>query len=68
MFSESGEVSQMRVMSMLSLLVGSFLAIYGIEKSTVDYSGLTMLAGLFVGAAFTGKVMQKKVETDGKNS
>ena len=68
MFSETGEVSEMRVMSLISLFVGSFIAIYGMTKTPVDYSGVAMLAGLFIGAAFTGKIAQKRVEVDGQKS
>lgn len=68
LFSDSGDVSEMRVMSMLALLVGSALAFIGIGKPQIDYSGLTMLVGAFIGAAFTGKVMQKRVEQDGKKT
>lgn len=62
MLSESGTISSMRVMSLIALLFSGVIAVYGMSKNNIDYSGLTMLSGVFVGVAFTGKVMQKRVE------
>ena len=61
MFSESGEVSTMRVMCVVALIVGAAIGIYGIVESK-DLTGTSMLAGVFVGAAFGGKAWQKVSE------
>jgi hypothetical protein len=63
LFSDSGEISMMRVMAMISLLAGIILAFVGISKTPIDYSGVSLLVGVFVGAAFGGKVAQKSVES-----
>jgi hypothetical protein len=65
LFSENSGVSMMRVMSILALLAGIAIAFVGLNKLPVDYSGISLLAGAFLGAAFGGKVMQKRVETTG---
>jgi hypothetical protein len=49
-------------MSLISLLVGSLLAILGLYLK-VDLLGLSALVGVFVGSGFTGKVAQKFAET-----
>lgn len=61
MFSENSTVSSMRVMAVLSLMNGMGIAIYGIYKGA-DLTGVAALSGVFVMAAFTGKVAQKVVE------
>jgi hypothetical protein len=65
LFSEDGGVSMMRVMSILSLLAGIAIAFVGLGKVPVDYSGIALLTSAFLGAAFGGKVMQKRVEAGG---
>lgn len=52
-FSSSSDVSCMRVMSFISLLIGGYLAVTGHDTSV----------GVFVMAAFGGKVAQKFAET-----
>lgn len=61
MFSESSDISSMRVLSFLSLVMGGIIATVGMYKQ-VELSGLSMLTGVFVGSAFGGKVMQKFAE------
>lgn len=63
MISNSPLVSSMRVMGIFSLLVGAFLAIAGMYKG-LNLLELSALCGVFVGAAFGGKVAQKKIESD----
>lgn len=53
MFSEKGDISAMRVMSMIALLAGIGLA----------YQGKDSCVMIFITAAFTGKLAQKAVET-----
>lgn len=65
LLSESGDVSCMRLMSLLSLLVGAALALYCLHKGT-DIAGATPVISVFVGAAFGGKVWQKYAETAAK--
>lgn len=68
LFSESSGISSMRVMGMISLLIGGALAFYGMTKSNIDYSGLSLLVGTFVISSFGGKVLQKREELNGAKS
>lgn len=52
LFSESGSVSMMRVMSLISLLMGCYLASVGKDTSV----------SIFLSAAFLGKAGQKYFE------
>jgi Na+(H+)/acetate symporter ActP len=52
LFSENSSVSMMRLMSLVSLLIGGYLAIKGKDASVI----------VFVTAAFGGKVIQKQIE------
>ena len=64
LFSENSGVSMMRIMSILALLAGIGIALYGMTKLPVDYSGITLLTSVFLSAAFGGKVMQKRIEVN----
>jgi hypothetical protein len=55
MFSESGDISCMRVMSFVALLAAIGLAFTGHDNSVL----------VFVGAAFGGKIAQKHIELNG---
>lgn len=68
LFSESGDFSMMRLMSLLCCLASIGLAVLGICKANIDYSGVTMLCTAFLTAAFGGKIMQKRIEIDGAKS
>jgi hypothetical protein len=61
LLSETGELSTMRVMSFVSLALGGAVAIIGLLKGK-DLTSLALLSGVFVGAAFGGKVAQKSKE------
>jgi hypothetical protein len=61
LFAENSEVSSMRVMSMLALLIGSGIAFYGVHVGR-ELAGLSALVSVFVGSAFAGKVVQKFAE------
>jgi hypothetical protein len=63
LFSENNSVSMMRLMSLVSLLMGCAIAVYGLSKSPVDYSGISLLVSVFITAAFGGKIAQKMQET-----
>ena len=65
LFNENGRVSMMRLMSLLSLFAGIAVAIIGMNKPVVDYSGISLVASVFLSAAFGGKVLQKRIEVDG---
>lgn len=52
LFSDNGDVSMMRVMSLMSLMAGMWLAFTGHDSCVL----------IFVSAAFAGKVSQKAVE------
>jgi len=52
-FSEDSDISIMRVMSVISLLIGGYLALKGQDASV----------STFVYAAFAGKAVQKYIET-----
>lgn len=49
LFSDSGNISMMRVMSIISLCMGCLLAFMNKDATVI---------GIFVGAAFTGKAVQ----------
>lgn len=62
LFSESNHASMLRVMSLISVITASIIAIVGLFKASPDYSGLSLLCGTFLASAFAGKVTQKAVE------
>lgn len=61
LFSEKGDISAMRVMCMLSLITGCYIGIAGLyqNKALTDVS---VLVGVFLSAAITGKAVQKRSE------
>lgn len=63
LLSSSSGVSMMRFMSLICCLAAIAIAIIGLRRPTVDYSGLSLLCGAFLGAAFTGKILQKNIES-----
>lgn len=64
LFSENGDISSMRVMAVLALLMAGTIAILGLYK-TSDLTGLSMLVGAFLASAFGGKVAQRAYEVEG---
>jgi uncharacterized membrane protein YfcA len=62
MLSEKSNVSSVRVMSLISCLSAVGIAVYGLNRPSIDYSGLSLLCGTFLGAGFGAKVWQKKIE------
>lgn len=64
LFNENSSVSSVRVMSIVCCITAIILAFVGINKTPIDYSGLSLLCGTFLGAAFTGKIVQKRIEVD----
>lgn len=55
LFSEDSDVSMVRFMALLSLLLGCFLAIIGRDATIVS---------VFVGGAFGAKIIQKQIEVN----
>lgn len=53
LFSEEGSVSMVRLMALISLLTGCYLAIIGRDTGIVS---------IFVTSAFGSKIMQKHLE------
>lgn len=68
LFSEAGHYSLMRVMALLCCLTAIGIAMMGINKDLVDYSGLSLLVSAFLTAAMGGKIMQKRIEVSGAKS
>jgi len=61
LFAESGSVSMMRVLSLITTLAAIAIALWGLYLGR-DLSGLSILTGVFLSAAFGGKVWQKSLE------
>lgn len=61
LLSEGSDVSCMRLMSILSLLIGAILTFY-IVRINYNLSEATPVIGIFVGSAFGGKIWQKTIE------
>lgn len=61
LLAEDSKVSMLRLMSLLSLLIGSGIAIYGIANNK-DLGGVAEVCSVFVISAFGGKVGQKWME------
>lgn len=66
LLSESGDVSMMRLLSLICVLTACFLAIYGVEHDK-DLNAMAMLCSAFLGIGIGGKVMQRKVESSEKD-
>ncbi len=61
LISENSSLSSLRAMSLGCCLFACILAVYGVYKG-IDLTGLSELCGVFLAAAFTGKVAQKHIE------
>jgi len=61
LLSENGLISTTRLMSILSILIGAVIALYGVYMGK-DLGGIAQVCAVFVGSAFTGKVVQKYME------
>lgn len=62
LLSDNSGVSMMRLMSLLSLLFGAVIAFISLGKGR-DLGADSTAIGIFVGAAFGGKVWQKSIES-----
>jgi hypothetical protein len=58
LFSEESPISMMRILSLIGTITGVALAFVGVIMNR-DLMGLSTLVGVFVGASFAGKVVQK---------
>lgn len=63
LFSDSGTISSMRVMAMTCCITAIGIAVVVVCKDKPDYAGASILCGVFLGAAFGGKIAQKNIET-----
>lgn len=61
MLNESGTVSSVRFMALACVACASACAFYGLYSGK-DLTGVSVLCGVFLSAAFGGKIMQKKFE------
>lgn len=66
LLSENGTISTMRLMSIIALIVGAILAMYGLYEGR-DLAGVAQLSAVFVGSAFAAKFTQKLIETPKKD-
>ena len=62
LLSEDSKLSSLRVMGFVALFAGVGIAAYGLYMNR-DLVGLSALTGVFVAAAFGGKVSQKILES-----
>lgn len=67
LLDENSTISSMRFMSITSLFIGGIIAAVGVYRAT-DFTGIGLLVSIFVGAAFTGKVLQKNAEIKSEDS
>lgn len=67
LLSESPKLSSTRFMALVSLFAGIIIAFIGLSKHPDKLPDVTLLSGMFVGVAFTGKVTSKFVEVSGNN-
>jgi hypothetical protein len=61
LLSEKSTLSALRVMSLTTCYSACLIAFYGVYKQ-YDASGIATICGVFLTAAFTGKVVQKNIE------
>lgn len=58
LFSDTGSVSMMRMLSLICVLTASVIALYCIYMDR-NMDAASVLCGVFLGFAFTGKAVQK---------
>lgn len=61
LLSQKSDVSMLRFMSLLSLLIGGVIGCFGVYAGR-DLIGLSALVGVFISGSFGGKVSQKFAE------
>jgi hypothetical protein len=62
---EQSGVSAMRAMSLISLFLGSLIALIAVYRNC-DLNGSVPMVSIFIGSAFGGKVWQKYAEKEKK--
>lgn len=62
LLGERGDVSTVRVMSLWSMVIGSVIALHAVFACKAIPPGVIELVGIFMTAAFAGKVMHKHAE------
>lgn len=62
LFSESSDVSMTRFLSFISVMSAVVIAVSAVAKEA-DLNATSMLCGVFLAAGFTGKVMQRSIES-----
>lgn len=66
LFSDTGTVSMMRVLSLICVLTASGIAIHAVTVGS-DLNAAAILCSVFLGAGITGKVVQKGLENGKKD-
>lgn len=61
LFSDSGSVSMVRVLSLICVFTAAGIAIHAVSKGS-DLNAASVLCGTFLGAGIGGKVAQKITE------
>lgn len=62
-FSAQGNISAMRIMAFIALMVAAFVAIYALIMGR-DLTAASVLCGAFLAAAFGGKALQSFSENN----
>ncbi len=66
LFSDSGDISMMRVLSFICVITASFIALRAVSVGS-DLNAAAVLCGVFLGAGISGKVVQKVTEVKDVN-
>ena len=67
LLAENGEISMVRLLSLMCVTTASVLAFLGIYSTSHSLESVSMLCGTFLTAGLTAKVMQKKMEVQAVN-
>lgn len=62
LFSDSGNVSMTRFLSFLCVLAALLIALVSVVRDS-DLNAASILCGVFLTAGFTGKVVQRSIES-----
>jgi len=62
LLNSKSDMSMMRFLALISLLVAGTIACFGVYEGR-DPIGLAALCGVFIGGSFGGKVSQKYIES-----
>lgn len=67
LINEQSPVSTMRVLSLMAMFIAGSIAMFGVYRGS-DMLGVAAVAGVFVSASMTGKVVQKSMEIKSNKS